>query len=204
MALLCRQARGPGELSTSGWGVDVQFYVARRKRQDVDNLVKLVFDGLTGALWVDDSQVTEVHARVIHQSDNPRTEVRAYQTNDLPDYATLQCQHCGARFRVCPSHARQRKYCTPECRIEAMYRRRERTCPQCGGQFIAPQPGHKQTFCSVACVDASHRAPKGGTPGVCAHCGVATSKKSYTRCRDCYLKEKKWAGSVGINSIRSV
>lgn len=49
-------------------GVRVVFYRADRRRCDLDNLLKSVFDALTGAVWKDDSQVDEVSARVVRGS----------------------------------------------------------------------------------------------------------------------------------------
>jgi len=44
------------------------------KRPDCDNLLKMIKDCGNGVLWVDDSQVCEVHAKKIYDH-NPRTEV---------------------------------------------------------------------------------------------------------------------------------
>jgi Holliday junction resolvase RusA-like endonuclease len=44
------------------------------KKPDTDNLVKFIKDCGNGVLWVDDSQVCDVHARKIYDQ-NPRTEI---------------------------------------------------------------------------------------------------------------------------------
>lgn len=112
-----RQQRGPGRPGEGGFGVRAEFYVQKRQRRDIDNFIKLVFDGLTGLAWVDDSQVTEVSARLIHGSDNPRSVIDVYPTDDLPDRLTQECQHCHETYRTYASWS-TRKYCSESCRNE--------------------------------------------------------------------------------------
>jgi Holliday junction resolvase RusA-like endonuclease len=76
-----RQAVGPRTINASdGYGVFVVFFCESRQRRDVDNMLKLVMDGLTGVAWVDDKQVTEVSARIVHDVPDPRTELVVYRT----------------------------------------------------------------------------------------------------------------------------
>ena len=83
-----RQKRGPGKPDgVSGFGVSMVFNVGTRQRRDVDNFVKLILDGLTGFAWADDSQVTEISARIRHGDADPRSEVTVYGTDDLPDWS---------------------------------------------------------------------------------------------------------------------
>lgn len=52
---------------------------ARGRPADIDNLTKLVLDGLNGILWADDSQVEEVTARVVRSREHvPSTRIFAY------------------------------------------------------------------------------------------------------------------------------
>lgn len=44
-------------------------------RPDVDNLVKIILDGLNGVAFLDDKQVVELYASKWY-SENPRTEVK--------------------------------------------------------------------------------------------------------------------------------
>lgn len=162
-----RQASGPGGPTGGGFGVDVVFYVAKRQRRDVDNFIKLVFDGLTGFAWLDDSQVTEVHGKIIHGSDNPRSVIRVFPTSDLPDHLTKSCAYCGQSFRTYDSWS-TRKYCSAECRSASLRRRRQRTCQQCGKAFHASQLSREAKFCSVDCKHESGRISV-----VCAHCEKA-------------------------------
>ena len=62
--------------------VHAQFVLAEREdRCDVDNLVKLLFDGLTGVAWVDDRQVARVVAskRAAGSCELARTEVEIWE-----------------------------------------------------------------------------------------------------------------------------
>lgn len=70
------------------YGVNLTFYVGtvksgprkgKRKRLDMDNAVKLVFDGLTGAAWLDDEQVSAHYVWRKIDSDEPRTEVEIWR-----------------------------------------------------------------------------------------------------------------------------
>src|SRR3954468_10598750 len=61
-----RAAAAPGAgrpLERQGFGLACTFYLTTRQRRDVDNMIKLVSDALTGVAWADDSQVTEVSGR---------------------------------------------------------------------------------------------------------------------------------------------
>lgn len=66
--------------------VDVSFYLATRRRKDLDNLVKLVLDALNGEAFRDDSQVVEINARkIFSDKDNARTEVTLRELILWPD-----------------------------------------------------------------------------------------------------------------------
>ena len=162
-----RQARGPGQPSDGGFGVDVVFHVKKRQRRDVDNFIKLVFDGLTGVAWLDDSQVTEVHAKMIHGSSDPRSVIRVFPTSDLPDHLTRQCDYCAQPFRTYESWS-SRKYCSRECQLARGRLRRQRTCQHCGKEFRSPHSKGEAKFCSVAC-----KTNHGRVDATCAQCGKA-------------------------------
>jgi crossover junction endodeoxyribonuclease RusA len=46
-----------------------------RKAGDLDNTLKALQDSLTGIMWKDDKQITEIHAYRFDDKDNPRAEV---------------------------------------------------------------------------------------------------------------------------------
>lgn len=118
-----RAVRGAGEPSTGGFTVTLVFHVERRQRRDIDNYAKLVMDGLTGLAWVDDSQVTELHAKVIHQSAEPKTVVHLMPNGDLPDYTGRKCEECSRDFRVRDSWS-SRRFCANDCRLASIRRKR--------------------------------------------------------------------------------
>lgn len=170
-----RQARGSGQPGTQGFGADMTFYVATNQRRDIDNYVKLVFDGLNGVAWVDDSQVTELTARVVRVINDPRTEVRVYPTADLPDPWARECSRCGTTFRVFNSTT-AKKYCSDACRREAALERNAKTCTACGKTFHA-KPSSRAGFCSVECYSDHNTVTR-----ACQGCGAEVRRpKSQTK-----------------------
>ncbi len=55
-------------------GLHVHVY-RPRKRGDIDNVLKLAIDALTGYAFKDDDQVTELHAYRHEDKENPRVEI---------------------------------------------------------------------------------------------------------------------------------
>ena len=55
--------------------VTVRFYHKDKRKHDIDNYFKLLFDSLNGVLWVDDGQIIELIAQKYLDKDNPRVEV---------------------------------------------------------------------------------------------------------------------------------
>lgn len=47
-----------------------------RKSGDLDNLAKLVLDGMKGIAWNDDSQIVEIHMYRFDDPKNPRLELK--------------------------------------------------------------------------------------------------------------------------------
>ncbi|MFC4014628.1 RusA family crossover junction endodeoxyribonuclease [Nonomuraea purpurea] len=69
------------------YGLLAVFCVGNRKVRDVDNLLKLVLDGLNKIAWHDDAQVVELSGRKIYDLANPenaRSEVVIYQVGEVP------------------------------------------------------------------------------------------------------------------------
>jgi len=64
--------------------VGVNFTVFRPyKRGDLDNFTKVMFDALKGLVWLDDSQVVEIHSFRADDKNNPRVEFLVYEMEQL-------------------------------------------------------------------------------------------------------------------------
>jgi len=62
------------------YAVTMRLYRAYRfKGGDIDNLSKTVLDGLNGIAYADDARVVELHAYILQDAANPRTEVTVVQ-----------------------------------------------------------------------------------------------------------------------------
>jgi Holliday junction resolvase RusA-like endonuclease len=62
--------------------VAVNFTVFRpMKRGDLDNFTKVMFDALKGLVWLDDSQVVEIHSFRADDKQYPRVEFLVYEVN---------------------------------------------------------------------------------------------------------------------------
>jgi Holliday junction resolvase RusA-like endonuclease len=76
-----RQAVGPSRPDGAGtFGVFLAFFCTTGHRRDVDNMSKLVLDGLNGLLWIDDSQVSELSSILLRRQPTPRVEIVVYRT----------------------------------------------------------------------------------------------------------------------------
>lgn len=54
---------------------ELEFILPDRRRRDIDNLTKAVFDGMTGVVFYDDDQVVALHAYKIYQDEMPQGSV---------------------------------------------------------------------------------------------------------------------------------
>jgi Holliday junction resolvase RusA-like endonuclease len=55
--------------------LEVDLYFGTKRRQDIDNFHKLVYDALSGLVYEDDSQIQEVTTRKFYDKNDPRIEV---------------------------------------------------------------------------------------------------------------------------------
>lgn len=81
VALCVRAAAPTGRDRDALFGLRLTFYRSTAQRLDLDNLIKSILDGITKAerVWADDSQVREIHARLLLRAVNPRAEIEIYQ-----------------------------------------------------------------------------------------------------------------------------
>lgn len=106
-----------GPDADKAFGVVALFFASTRQRRDVDNMLKLVLDGLNKVAWADDSQVTEISGRkeLIDDPGDARTEVAVYELGPVPQ-RTRECERCREVFPVYRSHNGQR-FCSAACHL---------------------------------------------------------------------------------------
>ncbi|MGW2221285.1 RusA family crossover junction endodeoxyribonuclease [Nonomuraea sp. NPDC001684] len=190
--------------SDNTYGVVALFFASTRQRRDVDNMLKLILDGLNEAAWADDDQVVEVSGRkeyVPGLLEHARTEVLVYRVG-VVQRPTYTCGQCGKK---CPTYASwkhlKRRFCSPRCRGAWLRAARERVCEQCGMKFSAEKTTSSTRFCSRECTDASKRKTVN-----CTRCGTEfTLQKSHVRvsnycapeCRDAHARERRAVNAKG-------
>lgn len=223
-------AKGWKVNDTDYFGVTALFFNETRQRRDVDNMVKLILDGLNGICWKDDNQVTEISARKMFRTPKgqARTEVMVYWLGPSEhDKLTKPCKFCGKEFETWPSLIEKAVYCSPECRTAHRIERRKTNCINCGEEFLAPGETKiaDRKFCSRECqsdygrvrincaiCDAEFETVRSWAkdrnycsdecrreqdrrvhkerrskhfPGTCLVCGAGTTRKEYRRCNPC-------------------
>ena len=55
--------------------VSLSVYWPDQRRRDIDNAAKAILDACNGILWMDDSQVDELHVYRLHDAARPRVDV---------------------------------------------------------------------------------------------------------------------------------
>ena len=138
---------------THGFRVEADFYLASGIRRDVDNMLKIVLDGLNKVAWADDHQVVELVGRkTMVPKGEERTEVRIQVVGNMTA-RQARCEFCDRTFPRPPSHA-AKKFCSDVCRRAARDEKRRATCAICGTDFLRVK---KQRYCSRECGYASLR-----------------------------------------------
>lgn len=157
------------------FAVHAHFINGTRQRRDVDNMVKLILDGLNDVAWPDDNQVTEIAARKSWATKaDARTEVTIYRVGVM-GRPTQSCLNCGETFPAYDSTREgpsARKYCTRTCGAEHRAAKKARVCEHCSNDFQAWGESHETRFCSKECGYAARRADV-----ECSHCGTTFNKQ---------------------------
>lgn len=148
------------------FAVYAHFINGTRQRRDVDNMVKLILDGLNGVAWPDDNQVTEIAARKSFGSkSDARTEVTIYRVGEMAR-PSRDCNHCGKAFRVYESTP-DAIFCSRKCLAATRAAARLCVCKTCGDEFDGKAVSSKKpTYCSMACKSLDMTAEV-----ACLHCG---------------------------------
>lgn len=108
-------ARGLEADAESAFSVTCEFVPRTWQRRDIDNMLKLVLDGLNGVVWADDYQVTEIVGRKLPVDPAfPRTII-TIRKGLLPQREMVACARCGREVRKYRSQP-DRRFCSNECR----------------------------------------------------------------------------------------
>jgi len=60
-------------------GLDILLYFGTRHQRDIDNCFKLIFDGMQGIVYKNDSQIDELYAIRLLDKKNPRVIVTVFR-----------------------------------------------------------------------------------------------------------------------------
>ncbi len=74
----------------------IMYFNASSKRPDIDNVIKSVLDGMTGAAYTDDSQIMEVHAiiRLINKKEGQGVKIKISEV-DKDEYKDKEREDLG-------------------------------------------------------------------------------------------------------------
>jgi Holliday junction resolvase RusA-like endonuclease len=182
------------------YGVVALFFSGTRQRRDVDNMLKLILDGLNKVAWPDDNQVTEVSGRKsIAEPEHARTEIVVYRVG-MVDRATGTCEHCSKEYPAYRSQ-KDRRFCSQACHQAWRRAQNKRTCPVCETQFQSPKVGTPQKYCSTECAIKARRATVSctgcGGEFTRPRCHVRTTNYCSNDCRDAYWHEHRKTAAKG-------
>ena len=163
--------------SESAFRLVADFHQATRQRRDVDNMVKLICDGLNGVAWKDDVQVHEIAGRksFVADKEDARTEVVIYRLAPI-QRPQAPCKFCGEPIDIYPSTKGIRKFCNQQCHLAWRRQRRSLTCERCEVTFESTETGRR--YCSTSCLLDAHRFT-----ATCSECGTSYREASCNRKR---------------------
>lgn len=71
------QVRGQykGAVTTSPLSIKMVIYFGTKRKADIDNFNKLIFDAMTGIVYEDDSQIVELNIKKSYDKEAPRIEL---------------------------------------------------------------------------------------------------------------------------------
>lgn len=176
------------------FGLRCVFYRSNRQRIDCDNMIKVISDAATktGVIWLDDSQVIEIVGRMFLSCENPHTDVIIYRVGNPFPIPLKTCPICGKKFYTRSINA---KHCSIECSNKSKHV--TLICKECGKPFDIVQSMAKIRggFCSRnCCLEWNRKRKRKGKYNPewrCQYCGKQVSRKEYTRCKACAIKQRK-------------
>lgn len=179
------------------YGVMALFFHGNRQRRDVDNMLKLILDGLNKIAWPDDEQVIEISGRkALVPSEDARTEVVVYRVGYVQRH-TMKCERCEKEFPV--SLNTKRRFCSRECVYERKKELHAIICETCGKRFFR-NSNPKSRYCSSVCAQQKVSV-------TCNECGKEITRYRYRvreenfcsgTCRDSFRAEVRALAARGV------
>lgn len=65
-------------LLSEPFGIRITFFHKTKRKQDIDNFFKLVFDSLTRVCWEDDNLIHQMNVTKCHDPLSPRIEIEFF------------------------------------------------------------------------------------------------------------------------------
>lgn len=122
-------------------------------RGDIDNMTKPILDSTTGIIWIDDSQLVDLHVTLEKESRQSGFDAVFYEVADWHNYRdTVNCANCGKKFLKLKSQVKlcKQHFCCLACRHA--YQRIKSNCLYCGREFSFVRSAERGTkFCSQNC-----------------------------------------------------
>lgn len=81
------KAQWKGKPLTGDIEVSVALFFGTKRRADLDNFGKLLYDSLTGVVYEDDSQISVMHTYRSFDKERPRIEVTIREYDSIGDRA---------------------------------------------------------------------------------------------------------------------
>lgn len=65
-----------GEPLSHNVAVNLLLYFGDKRKRDIDAWIKILLDSMTGIVYIDDSQITELHVFKEYDKEKPRVEIQ--------------------------------------------------------------------------------------------------------------------------------
>lgn len=72
------RAQWKSQLLSEPFGINITFYHKTKRKQDIDNFFKLVFDACTRVVWEDDNLIHQMNVTKCHDPLSPRIEIEFF------------------------------------------------------------------------------------------------------------------------------